>query len=123
MAGNNPATQNTRDGGIIAAENSTNMANVIRGLMPFDGRDPAELKAWMKKICVFLGVIRRDILPQLKNERKPDPSDTVASESYTRSNEDLHAIPFPLVKLPAALLVQEARRQGFRRKSLWIRSR
>ena len=107
MAGNYSATQYTVGGGIIAAENSTNLANVIRGLKTFDGTDPAEFKTWMKKLCVVLGVTRRDILPLLKNERKPDPSDTDAFETYTRSNEDLYAILFLLVELPAALSVHK----------------
>ena len=107
MAGNYSATQYTGGGGVIAAENSTNLANVIRELKKFDGTYPAEYKTWMKKLCVVLGVTRRDILPLLKNERKPDPSDTDAFETYTRSNEDLYAILFLLVELPAALSVHK----------------
>lgn len=75
----NPPTQNTGGGSVIAAENSTNLANVIRGLKPFDSRDPAEFKTWIKNLCVVLGVTRRSILPLLRNERKSDPSDTVAN--------------------------------------------
>ena len=29
-----------------------NLANTIRGLKKFDGRNPAEFKTWMKKLCV-----------------------------------------------------------------------
>ena len=57
----------------------------------------------MKKLCVVLGVTRKDILPLLKNERKPDPSDTDTFESDTRSNGDLYAILLLLVEQPAAL--------------------
>ena len=35
---------------------------------------------------------RKDILPLLKKQRKPDPADTAAFDSYTRANEDLYAI-------------------------------
>lgn len=44
MDGNDPATQSTRSGGIIAAENSTNLANAIRGLKEFNGKNPTESK-------------------------------------------------------------------------------
>ena len=43
-----------------------NLANTIRGLKKFDGRNPAEFKTWMKKLCVVISVTRRDILPLLK---------------------------------------------------------
>jgi len=41
IAGNNPGTHNTGSVGIIAAENSINLAYVIRGFKKFDGRNPA----------------------------------------------------------------------------------
>ena len=48
-------------------DNATNLANTVRGLKKFDGRNPAEFKGWMKTFCVVLGVTRRDILPLLKD--------------------------------------------------------
>ena len=86
------ATSNTGGGSAFASDSSTNLATVIKGLKKFDGKDPAEFKTWMKKFCVVLGVTRKDILPLLKKQRKPDPADTAAFDSYTRANEDLYAI-------------------------------
>ena len=34
-----------------------NLANTILGLKKFDGRNPAEFKTWMKKLCVVISVI------------------------------------------------------------------
>ena len=93
------ATSNTGGGSAFASDSSTNLATVIKGLKKFDGKDPAEFKTWMKKFCVVLGVTRKDILPLLKKQRKPDPA--------TRANEDLYAILFLLVELPAALSIQK----------------
>ena len=101
------ATSNTGGGSAFASDSSTNLATVIKGLKKFDGKDPAEFKTWMKKFCVVLGVTRKDILPLLKKQRKPDPADTAAFDSYTRANEDLYAILFLLVELPAALSIQK----------------
>ena len=101
------ATSNTGGGSAFASDGSTNLATVIKGLKKFDGKDPAEFKTWMKKFCVVLGVTRKDILPLLKKQRKPDPADTAAFDSYTRANEDLYAILFLLVELPAALSIQK----------------
>ena len=101
------ATSNTGGGSVFASDSSTNLATVIKGLKKFDGKDPAEFKTWMKKFCVVLGVTRKDILPLLKKQRKPDPADTAAFDSYTRANEDLYAILFLLVELPAALSIQK----------------
>lgn len=98
MAGNNPATQNTGDGSIIAADNSTNLANVIRELK----NSTTGIQTWMKKLYVVLGVTRRDTLPLL------DPNNTVAFELYTKSNKDIYAIRFLHVKLPAALWIQRS---------------
>ena len=44
-------------------DNSTNLASTIRGLKKFDGRNPAEFKGWMKKLCVVLGAQRKDMFP------------------------------------------------------------
>lgn len=88
-------------------DHTTNLANTIRGLKKFDGRNPAEFKGWMKKLCVVLGVTRRDILPLLKDEPKPAETDTAAYAAYCKSNEDLYAILYLLVELPAALSVQK----------------
>ena len=101
------ATSNTGGGSAFASDSSTNLATVIKGLKKFDGKDPAEFKTWMKKFCVVLGVTRKDILPLLKKQRKPDPADTAAFDSYTRANEDLYAILFLLLELPAALSIQK----------------
>ncbi|CAB1101183.1 unnamed protein product [Ectocarpus sp. CCAP 1310/34] len=60
----------------------------------------------MKKFCVVLGVTRKDILLLLKKQRKPDPVDTAAFDSYTRANEDLSILVL-LVELPAALSIQK----------------
>ena len=101
------ATSNTGGGSAFASDSFTNLATVIKGLKKFDGKDPAEFKTWMKKFCVVLGVTRKDILPLLKKQRKPDPADTAAFDSYTRANEDLYAFLFLLVELPAALSIQK----------------
>ena len=94
-------------GSTFASDNSTNLVTVIKGLRKFDGKDPAEFKTLMKKFCVVVGATRKDILPLLKKQPRPDPRDTNALESYTRANEDLYAILFLLVELPAALAVQK----------------
>ena len=59
----------------------------------------------MKKFCVVIGVTRRDILPLLKGEEKPTDSAKIAY--YNRANEDLYAMLYLLVELPAALCVQK----------------
>ena len=64
----------------------TNLANTIRGLKKFDGSNPADFKAWMKKFCVVIGVTRRDILPLLKGEEKP--TDTAKIADYNRANKN-----------------------------------
>eukprot|EP00903_Cladosiphon_okamuranus_P010136 g9598.t1 len=94
-------------GGSITSDNSTNLVTVIKELKKFDGSDPAEVKTWMKEFCVVVGATRKDILPLLKNQQRPDTGDINALESYTRANEDLYAILFLLVELPAALAVQK----------------
>lgn len=90
-----------------ASDNSTSLANTIRGLKKFNGRNPAEFKGWMKKLCVVLGVTRRDILPLLKGDERPSGANTTANTKYARANEDLYAILYLLVELPAALSVQK----------------
>ena len=82
-----------------------NLANTIRGLKKFDGRNPAEFKTWMKKLCVVISVTRRDILPLLKGTARPTHTSNIAE--YNRANEDLYAMPFLLVELPASLCVQK----------------
>ena len=47
-------------------DTGTNLTNTIRGLKKFDGSNPADVKAWMKKYCVVIGVTLRNILPLLK---------------------------------------------------------
>ena len=82
----------------------TNLVNIIRGLKKFDGSNPADFKAWMKKFCVVVGVTRRDILLLLKGEEKP--TDTAKITDYNGANEDLYAMLYLFVELPAALFVQ-----------------
>ena len=82
-----------------------NLANTIHGLTKFDGSNPADVKAWMKKFCVVIGVTRKDILPLLKGEEKP--TDTAKIADYNRANEDLYAMLYLLVELRAALCVQK----------------
>ena len=82
-----------------------NLANTIRGLKKFDGRNPAEFKTWMKKLCVVISVTRRDILPLLKETAKSTHTSNIAE--YNRANEDLYAMLFLLVELPASLCVQK----------------
>ena len=88
-------------------DNSTNFASTIRGLKKFDGRNPAELKGWMKKLCVVLGAQRKDIFPLLKGDPRPSGPDSMVNTKYTRANEDLYAILYLLVDLPAALSIQQ----------------
>ena len=90
-----------------SSDNTGSLANTIRGLKKFNGRNPPEFKGWMKKLCVVLGVTRRDILPLLKNERKPAETITTAYAAYCKVTDDLYAIPYLLVELPAALSVQK----------------
>ena len=82
-----------------------NLANTIRGLKTFDGRNPAEFKTWMKKLCVVISVTRGDILPLLKETARPTHTSNIAE--YNRANEDLYAMLFLLVELPASLCVQK----------------
>ena len=82
-----------------------NLANTIRGLKKFDGRNPAKFKTWMKKLCVVISVTRRDILPILKETARPTHTSNIAE--YNRANEDLYAMLFLLVELPASLCVQK----------------
>ena len=82
-----------------------NLANTIRGLKKFDGRNPAEFKTWMKKLCIVISVTRRDILPLLKETARPTHTSNIAE--YDRANEDLYAMLFFLVELPASLCVQK----------------
>ena len=86
-------------------DTGTSLANTIRGLKKFNGSNPADFKAWMKTFCVVIGVTRRDILPRLKGEEKP--TDTAKTAGYNRANEDLYAMLYLLVELPAALCVQK----------------
>ena len=82
-----------------------NLANTIRGLKKFDGRNPAEFKTWMKKLCIVISVTKRDILPLLKETARPTHTSNIAE--YDRANEDLYAMLFLLVELPASLCVQK----------------
>ena len=82
-----------------------NLANTIRGLKNLDGRNPAEFKTWMKKLCVVISVTRGDILPLLKGTARPTHTSNIAE--YNRANEDLYAMLFLLVELPASLCVQK----------------
>ena len=59
----------------------------------------------MKKLCVVIRVTRRDILPLLKETARP--TDTSSIAEYNRANEDLYAMLFLLVELPASLCVQK----------------
>ena len=86
-------------------DTGTNLANTIRGLKKLDRSNPADFKAWIKKFCVVTGVTHRDILPLLKGEDKP--VDTAKISDYNRANEDLYAMLYLLVELPAALCVQK----------------
>ena len=82
-----------------------NLVNTIRGLKKFDGRNPAEFKTWMKKLGVIISVTRRGILPLLKEAARPTHTSNIAE--YNRANEDLYAMLFLLVELPASLCVQK----------------
>ncbi|CAB1101901.1 unnamed protein product [Ectocarpus sp. CCAP 1310/34] len=88
------------------SDNTSNLSNTIRGLKKFDGRNPAEFEEWMKRLCVVLGVLRRDILPLLKGRSRPAETDDDYA-AYCKSNEDLYAILYLLVELPASLSVQK----------------
>ena len=58
----------------------------------------------MIKLCVVIGVTRRDILPLLKGEEKPTYTAKIADN--TKANGDLYVMLYLLVELPAALCVQ-----------------
>ncbi|CAB1116962.1 unnamed protein product [Ectocarpus sp. CCAP 1310/34] len=75
-------------------DNTSNLANAIRGLKTFYG------------LCVVLGGTRRDILPLLKGRSRPAETDDDYA-AYCKSNEDLYAILYRLVELPASLSVQK----------------
>lgn len=98
---------NMADTSNSTGDTGSNLANTIRGLKKFDGTNPADLKGWMKKLCVVLGVTRRNILPLLKDQPKPATTDTAAFATYTRENEDLYAMLYLLVELQAAPSVQK----------------
>ena len=85
-------------------DTGTNLANTIRGLTKFDGSNPADFKAWMKKFCVIIGATPRDTLPLLKGEEKRTDSAKIAD--YNRANEDVYAMLYLLVELPIVLCVQ-----------------
>ena len=59
----------------------------------------------MKKFCVVIGVTRSNILPLLKGGEKP--TDTTKIADYNRAKNDLYAMLYLLVDLPAALCVQK----------------
>ena len=59
----------------------------------------------MKKLYIAISVTRRDILPLLKETARPTHTSNIAE--YDRANEDLYAMPFFLVELPASLCVQK----------------
>ena len=86
-------------------DTGTNLVNTIRGLKKFHGGNPVDVKAWIKKFCVVIAVTRRNILPLLKGEEKPINTAKIAD--YNRANEDLYAMLYLLVELPAALCVQK----------------
>ena len=86
-------------------DTGTNLANTIRGLNKFDGSNPSDFKAWVKKFCVVIRAIRRDILPLLKGEE--NPTDTAKIAGYSRANRDLYAMLYLLVELLVALCVQK----------------
>ena len=86
-------------------DTGTNLANTIRGLKKFDASNPADFKVWIKKFCVVIGITRRDILPLLKGEEKS--TDTAKTADNDKANEDIYAILYLLVELPAALCVLE----------------
>ena len=86
-------------------DTGTNLANTIGGLEKFNGSNPADFKAWMKKFSVVIGVTRRDILPLLKEEEKP--TDAAKIPDYNRANEDHYAMLYLVVELPEALCVQK----------------
>ena len=86
-------------------DTGTNLAYTMRGLKTFDGSNPGDFKAWMKKFCVVIGVTRRDILPLLKGEEKA--TDTAKIADYKRANQNLYAMLYLLVELPAAICVQK----------------
>ena len=62
----------------------TNLTNTIRGLKKFDGSNPADFKAWMKKFCVVIGITHGNILPLLKGEETP--TDTAKIADYNKAN-------------------------------------
>ena len=86
-------------------DTGTNLANTIRRRKKFDGSNPADFKAWITKFCVVIGVTRKEILPLLKREEKP--TDTAKIADYNRANEDIYAMLYLFVELPAALCVQK----------------
>ena len=59
----------------------------------------------MKKLCVVISVTRRDILPLLIETARPTHTSNIAE--CNRANEDLYAMLFLLVELPASLCVQK----------------
>ena len=90
---------------IDTGDTGTNLANTIRKLKKFNGSNPADFKARMKKFCVVIGITRRDILPLLNGGEKS--TDTAKIVDYNRANEDIYVMLYLLVELPAALCVQK----------------
>ena len=86
-------------------DTGTNLANTIRGLKNFDESNPADVKAWMKKFRVVIGVTRRDSIPLMKGGEKP--TNTAKVSDYNKTNEDIYAMLYLLVELPVAFCVQK----------------
>ena len=51
--------------------NSNSLANAIRGLRKFDGREAGHFRDWHKKFSVVLGVTRRDIAGLINARIRP----------------------------------------------------
>ena len=83
--------------------NSGNYTKAIKGLKTFEGKTPATVRDWHKKLAVVLGVTRLDIVNLIKRQLRPTEETTINSTGilsvlagFDRANEDLFAILYLL---------------------------
>ena len=90
--------------------NSGNYTKAIKGLKTFEGKTPATVRDWHKKLAVVLGVTRLDIVNLIKRQLRPTEETTStgispALDGFDRANENLYAILHLLTEKPVSLLV------------------
>ena len=98
------------------SNDSSNLANTVRGLKIFSGRVPSEFKDWRKQNCLVLSINRRDVFAIMKGQPRPTTATASSTattgrslaqqqEAYDRASHDLYAILFMVTPKPAYLIV------------------